>query len=219
MAIESKLTPGKFIKWTRREIPPPANAQGFETQAVLPMTIEESTGVLQKQSNIIGPAFNAEKVHRNFQWLAWFPGAISQVPRESGDVLTGPMSGCWVVIYIKDGKEYVGHIGTADLGSPQTKAAKKAWHDFASGAGPGNLIAGFNPARAFPTLPAQQKGDGTPEILGLVTKSKELYAVFTYKGDGPNRPYDIRRIADMKQVNTEDPGRLSKIFGEPPFQA
>jgi hypothetical protein len=190
------------------------------------MTIKESTGVLQKQSSIVEGT--GTKVHRNFQWLAWIPGAISAVQPTSGDVLTGPMSGCWVVVFRRNGIEYVGHIGTAMTSNdPQSIAVKKAWYTFARGAGPGDVIAGFNPARVWPSeasLPAKKPGDGRAVTFGLVTASGELYAVLTYKGNAPanateippgQRAPNIYRIAEIKRVPSEGPDKLADLF--PPF--
>jgi hypothetical protein len=225
MAIESKLTVGKFINMTRPTVQTPRpNANGtFVTQTVTNMTIEESTGVLQKQSNIVEGT--GTKVHRNFQWLAYFPGVISNVPLSS-DVLTGPMSGCWVVVYSQNGIDSVGHIGTSEQGSPQTAAVKATWHTFANTVGPSKLIGGFNPLNAWPKgtpFPATQSGDGEPDVRGLVTKSNspipEMYAVFTYKGDGVKRKSDLRRIADIKKVDSVGPGKLLALFGQPPYLA
>jgi hypothetical protein len=138
------------------------------------------------------------------------------------------MSGCWVVIYRRNGIESVGHIGTRDTPiDPQTIAVKRAWYTFANGAGPNNLIAGFNPARQWLTvasLPARKLGDGNAVTFGLVTASRELYAVLTYKGNAPanateissgQRASNIYRIAEIKRVPSEGPGKLANLF--PPF--
>ena len=218
MAIESKLIVGRFLNFAMpNNAPPPIPQDRFVNQAVARMTIEESTGVFQKQSNVIIDQQNATKVHRNFQWLAWIPGAISAVQLSWGDVLTGPMSGCWLVIYRTNGIEYAGHIGTVDNpGSPQSIAVKEAWYKFAPLAGQGNLIAGFNPLRAWTNLPAPKPGDGPPDVFGLLTTSRDLFAVFTFKGDGTKRAFNVRRIADIKQITSESPHKLVTLFG-PPF--
>jgi hypothetical protein len=227
MGIESKLVVGRFIKFdipTNAPTPIPPNI--FLDQTLSRMTIEESSGVFQKESNIV--AGTGPKVHRNFQWLAWIPGVISAVQLSGGHVLTGPMSGCWVVVYRRNGIESVGHIGTGNTSiDPRTIAVKKAWKTFADGAGPNNLIAGFNPAREWPTaasLPAQKPGDGRAVTFGLVTASGELYAVLTYKGNAPanateippgQRAPNIYRIAEIKRVPSEGPDKLADLF--PPF--
>jgi hypothetical protein len=218
MGIEQKLVVGRFINFNMpNDAPPPIPQDKFVYLPVSKMTIEESTGVFQKQSNIIIDQQNATKVHRNFQWLAWIPGAISAVQLPWGDVLTGPMSGCWLVIYKRNGIKYVGHIGTAEnTTSPQSIAAKEAWYKFAPLAGEGNLIAGFNPLKAWTNFPKPQPGDGPPDIFGLVTTSDVSYAVFTFKGDGRTRAVNLRRIADIKQIPRVSPPELLTLFG-PPF--
>jgi hypothetical protein len=227
MGIEQKLSAGKFLDFTiPTNAPAPIPEDKFFNQNRIDMTIKESTGVLQKQSSIVEG--EGTKVHRNFQWLAWIPGAISAVQPSGKDVLTGPMSGCWVVVFRRNGIEYVGHIGTGMTSNdPQSIAVKKAWYTFARGAGPGDVIAGFNPARVWPSeasLPAKKPGDGRAVTFGLVTESKDLYAVVMYKGNAPvnateippgQRASNIYRIAEIKNVKSENTDRLKGLF--PPY--
>jgi hypothetical protein len=110
---------------------------------------------------------------------------------------------------------------------PQSIAVKKAWYTFARGAGPGDVIAGFNPARVWPTvasLPAQKPGDGRAVTFGLVTESKDLYAVVMYKGNAQvnateippgQRASNIYRVAEIKKVQSENTDRLKGLF--PPY--
>jgi hypothetical protein len=200
MGIESKLIVGRFLDFTMpTNAPPPIPEDKFINQNQINMTIRESTGVLQKQSSIVEGT--GTKVHRNFQWLAWIPGAISAVQLAWGDVLTGPMSGCWVVVFKQKGIEYVGHIGTSDVAA-QTEAAKTAWRGFTSSNPQAPFPTGFNPLRAWTgPNPKLEPGDLAADIFGLVTKQPlEFYTVWTYKGDGPKRPVNIRRVADIKKV-------------------
>ena len=93
MGIEQKLSADKFLGFTiTTNAPAPIPEDKFFNQNRIDMTIKESTGILQKQSSIVEG--EGTKVHRNFQWLAWIPGAISAVQPSAKDVLTGPMSGC-----------------------------------------------------------------------------------------------------------------------------
>jgi hypothetical protein len=227
MGIEQKLIVDRFLEFTMPTIAsPPIPADKFFNQNRIDLTITESTGDSQKQSSIVEGT--GKKVHRNFQWLAWVPGAISAV-QTGGDVLTGPMSGCWVVVFQRNGIEYVGHIGTSMTPTdPQSIAVKTAWYTFARSAGPGNaVIAGFNPGRAWPagaSLPAQKPGDGNAVTFGLVTTNKELYAVLMYKGNASvnvtvippgQRASNIFRIAEIKNIKSENTDRLKGIF--PPY--
>lgn len=70
---------------------------------------------------------HAGKAHRNFRWLHWQKGKITYLPVAGPDILTGPMSGCWVVIFSMAGVNYVAHIGTAAPGSVETLQVKAAW--------------------------------------------------------------------------------------------
>ena len=74
-----------------------------------------------------GQNLTAAKAHRNFRWLHWQPGKITYLPLAGADILTGPMSGCWVVIFTMAGVSYVGHIGTHDPNSVATLGVKAAW--------------------------------------------------------------------------------------------
>jgi hypothetical protein len=201
MGVEQKLIVGRFLEFKLPNIRPPQNPQGnIVNQSVMNMSLLESTGTFQKQSTILQGV--GSKVHRNFQWLAWMPGEISAVQLSWGDVLTGPMSGCWVVVFRQNGMVYVGHIGTSDPGSPQTNAVKTAWRAFTDANPQAPFPVGFNPFRAWQGPdPKQEPGDMAADIFGLVTvQPLEFYTVWTYKGNGTKRPVEIRRVAAIKKV-------------------
>ena len=148
----------------------------FMRQNPILMTIQESTGMLTKKSNVVvGPP--SLKAHRNFQWLHWVPGAICEVIDNNVDVLTGPMSGCWMTRYQRNG-ECIGHVGTSD--DPQkTLAAKAGWNAFAR-ANPLQIIGGFKPEWPRGNSNLWKAGDGlTPRTFGLLSNSI-FYTVFTY---------------------------------------
>jgi hypothetical protein len=139
------------------------------------------------------------------QWLPWIVGVVSEV-QQVGDVLTGPMSGCWITRYWRGNVPYVGHVGTGDAGSAQTIAAKNAWNTFrpppvglyqtllqATGY---DYITGFDPFAVWEAqvMSLMLDNDGPPDIYALVTGSGEFYSVLTFIN--PNNP-DYRRIAGM----------------------
>jgi len=205
--IEQKLIIGRFIRFPAAGMKLIYNLGDFLTQPTMALKIEESTGFRTKTSAIT-PGTGA-KAHRNFQWLTWYPGAVSQVPINGVDVLTGPMSGCWLVIYKRLGTVYAGHVGTAEPNSPKTIAAKQAWNQFAQNAPPGSVIAGFNPARHWTNnSPAQLPTDGIPKVYGLLTTSYQLYSVFTYK---QNTDTTLYRIAGIELMPTAGVHALSHI--------
>jgi hypothetical protein len=190
--IEQKLIVGRFIRFPAAGPKVVYQPGDFLLQPDVSLTIEQSKGFSTKTSNITAGV--GAKAHRNFKWLAWYPGAISEVALAGTDVLTGPMSGCWLVIYRRAGVVYAGHIGTAEPNSPKTLAVKHSWNQFAQGT-PGAVIAGFNPARRWtnaapPSLPT----DGTPKIYGLFTTSHQLYSVHTYRQNSDATLYRISGI-------------------------
>ena len=163
---------------------------------------EDKKKLIQQRQRVSGVVAgeNAEKEHRNFQWLRYYGGAINQVAFDNLDVLSGDFSGCWMMEYRKDGVLYVGHVGTIDdPNKPHSVAAKKAWNDFAL-AHAGDILRGFSPARAWSeadSKPSKIHGDGLPRIWGLVTKS-ELISVYLFRGEADWNRY---RIADWKVVD------------------
>jgi hypothetical protein len=110
------------------------------------------------------------------------------------------MSGCWVVVFSVNGAMHVGHIGTSTVPA-ETDAAKEAWKLVESVPAP----RGFNPLRALQANLPQVSGDGPPDVFGLVTANPiEFYAVWTFKGNGTDRPVKVRRIAGIKKVASGD---------------
>jgi hypothetical protein len=207
--IEQKLIVGRLINLPPRAVLRPNYLKGdFVSLQPLRLTVQQSTGLIEKTSRIIEGTGRRE--HRNFQWLEYFPGAITEIPLGKLDVLTGKMSGCWIVIYKKppDGVLTVAHIGTED--SPQadgTVAVKNAWNTFAGSHSPGTIIAGFRPSDAwdFP-FPTRTSEDSGGEIYGLVTANRELYSVFAYVQRGRN-PH-LLRIAGIKKMDSAEYNEL-----------
>ena len=119
----------------------------------------ESSGFINrtKTSNIHVGA-HASKDHRTFRWLPWVLGKVSCISLNGGDVLTGTMSGCWLVVFRHNGNTYAGHIGTdTNSTNANTVQAKAAWRN-AVAAGQITPIAAFNPVG--PTQPAVQNLKG-----------------------------------------------------------
>lgn len=182
--IEGKLIVGRYIDLST---PPMVNsgpvANGFQRLNSVPLHINESKmahGFFGKKTSTTGGGHIA-KAHRNYQWLEWRPGFVSEVVQNHTDVLTGPMSGCWVTRYTRGGQQCVGHVGTEHTRtSDNSVAAKKAWNDF-RGLG-GGSVSGFNPFNdwqgAYPQMVAGK--EGAPKVFGLVTANGEFFSVFAY---------------------------------------
>jgi hypothetical protein len=66
---------------------------------------------------------------RNFIWLPYMPGYIAYTGLQPGvPIITGKMTGCWLVIFTMNGQTWFGHIGTKDdPNTPQSIEAKNAW--------------------------------------------------------------------------------------------
>lgn len=153
----------------------------------------------------------AAKVHRNFVWLEWLPGSVSEVAPGGIDVLTGPMSGCWIMVYTRGGVQYVGHVGTEDdPGTANSIAAKNAWNVYGAAA-PVGSISGFNPARDWVgPLPAAQGGDviGKPKTYALVTSALEFYSVVLFAQTNKLTRY---RIAGIQQLHPSLPANAQIV--------
>jgi hypothetical protein len=145
----------------------------------------------------------------SFRWLPWVPGAVSQVELGVLDVLTGPMSGCWLMLYTQGRQAFACHIGTLDSpADPQTLAVKEAWRDFATSA-PQNgvkIVSGFNPASAFPPYPQRKPSDSGVEIYGLITTVGRLYSIFFWIQKDLSR-----RVGALKEVRTAMPDQLKNL--------
>jgi hypothetical protein len=122
------------------------------------------------------------KVHRNFVWLEWLGGLVSEVKVGGIDILTGPFTGCWLVSYLRGGVHYIGHVGTCDdHADPRSIAAKAAWNTFAASV-PSHSFSGFNPFNDdwVGVVPVQQAGEGNRKYFGLVTVAGDFYTIIAY---------------------------------------
>jgi len=138
------------------------------------------------------------KVHRNFVWLEWLGGVVSEVQPTGTDVLTGPMSGCWITAYLRGGVHYIGHVGTVmDPAHPDSIAARTAWNNFAAGV-PMGAYSGFNPFNDpwVGVVPGPLPGEAARKTFALVSSAGNFYTIITYPQ--ANKPTRIR-IAGIQQ--------------------
>jgi hypothetical protein len=204
--LESKLLINRYITFpfntsVRADCASPGFLKGEPRQYYL----KESKGFLKKRSNVVegfGP-----KLHRRFLWLPWIPGHITEVPLEGTDVLTGPMSGCKIVIYRRGGKTYVGHIGTDIASVARTAAVKECWNSFAEQSSA--EIQGFDPTEAISNFSKSHPSElAGPKIFGLVTARMEMYAVCAYEQGIGSREY---RINEVRRVFPLPTSRLRNL--------
>lgn len=185
--------------------PPPAVANfptDFAPVSSRTYNIQESTtsGSIFSGNRIttsqIATGAHAVKTHRTFRWLPWVLGKVSCCDLSGVDILTGTMSGCWLVVFSYNGKTYAGHIGTdTDPNTDNTKQAKAAWRNAVNN---GQIvpIAAFNPV-AVPAANLNIKNEA-PEFYGGFASNGEVYTiVLTIDKLGGNK----RRIAKVLKIN------------------
>lgn len=216
--IEAKLLVGRYLDFTpgaSRHLPSATHTSNFVNVNCPPLTIKESVRQNpgsrynplrkvggQRVSSVIAGT-NLGKVHRNFKWLPWYGGDISETVLNC-DVLTGPMSGCILVSYRRNGVSMVGHIGTVTLSAaiPATvnTNVKAVWTNFAT-THQADVIGGFNPFdNTIPAHPPAQPGDGVGQIWGLITRTGFFYAVQVYVQTFLPRPYRIAAVYPMQSM-------------------
>lgn len=224
--IETKLLVGRYLQFTR---PTWRNLTGnppvFVTVLCPALTIQESArrdpgpklnpfrNVGGQRTSDVAAGTNTapNKVHRNFKFLPWYQGDISETTLNS-DVLTGPMSGCVLVSYLRGGNHMVGHIGTVTVTDavPATinTNVKALWNNFALANGP-SVFGGFNPVAAtVPAHPPAQAGDVGGETWGLYTTAGLFYAVQVYKQGTAISEY---RVAAIHQVPSMTVAQLQNL--------
>ncbi|MCP5420220.1 MAG: hypothetical protein H6970_11435 [Gammaproteobacteria bacterium] len=207
----NKLVVNRFLTIPVFDQSPPSPDPTFPADFVRALgriyNIEESetSGPLYNRAKTsqISVGGHATKAHRTFRWLPWVLGKVSCVPLAGADILTGTMSGCWLVIFQYNGKSYAGHIGTdTSATSANTLQARAAWRNAVNG----NVI---TPVKAFNPV-----GNSLPALgtLNIKTDSPEFYGAFTANGDvytvvfgAPGHGGSKRRIARVvKMPTTQD---------------
>ena len=226
--FDEKMIANRYLQFARptsRKLTgqPPA----FITVLCPVLNIQESTKRPLSGGRIstvaTGQVTAAKKTHRNFKFLPWYEGDISETALDC-EVLTGPMSGCILVSYIRAGHPMVGHIGTVTVteASPATinTNVKAVWTAFAN-LHPGDVIGGFNPVGATVTPhPRAQPSDEAGETWGLFTTDHRYFAIQVYK-QGQERdeqnnkigpiPVNEWRIAAVRQVQSMTLAQLQNI--------
>lgn len=111
--------------------------------------------------------------HRIFTWLPYIPGKVTYTREAGHAILTGKMSGCWIIRFQLNGVKYVAHIGTEEsCNSFNTRQAYAAWYRAVSECGV-TLTAAFNPIRSL----------NITQLVSLDKKlSKEFYSVIDAQG-------------------------------------
>jgi hypothetical protein len=164
--------------------------------------IKESTGVgwfnWTRSSQMVKSSTLGKNVpikpHRTFRWLPWVPGKVTFMPLAGSDILTGPMTGCWLAIFRYNGVQYAGHIGThLDANTPLTIQARDAWRNAVTNRDifP---VAAFKPTEDLPPESALNIKGQAAAFYGAFERTKAWTVVLTHSKGWPP---DLRRIAHV----------------------
>ena len=183
----------------------PNASLGVRVQLGLQQTAAEIKSQFDRQRVSATGVGAVAKAHRNFVWLEWVPGIVNEVQPQGTDVFTGPMTGCWIVSYVRNGVHYVGHVGTEDDPATQNSIdAKNGWNTFAAGV-PMGAYSGFNPKRDWnggTPPPLAGEAIGREKFFGLVASDGTFHIVVTYpQANQANRI----RIAGIQQIRSTLP--------------
>jgi hypothetical protein len=144
-------------------------------------------------------------------WLNYVHGQTAFIQTVGGDVLTGFMSGCWIVVWTQGGARHVGHIGTVDSApktQPPNTTVKQAFRARFMGAIPmGSNLKGFNPAEPWELeeikaicreMAPANYGQFTirSKILALVTRNDHFYSMLMIE-----RPPNVWVCGGQKRIS------------------
>lgn len=134
-----------------------------------------------------------------YTWLNYVHGRTAFIQAAGGDILTGFMSGCWIVVWTQGGARHVGHVGTVDSAKktePPNTTVKQAFSAQFTGAMPtGSNLKGFNPAAPWSLneitnvcreMDRQNYGKFTikSKIVALVTRNDHFYSMLMIERPG-----------------------------------
>ena len=218
--IQQKLVVGRYLNFAQPLQQPTAGAApapfGFTPLQPMPLFIQESTGIFTKTS-AVGAGAHATKGHRDFQWLEYRPGYITEVALTT-DVLTGPMSGCPIVVFRRNGAITVAHVGTVSSTTTlnhvehekddANRAVLATWNNYAQ-ANQGDMIGGFNPVRSLAHVPPATGNDqSAPVVFGVVTTGFQFYSLVLYP---QKTDVKLKRIAALQVVNTWTADQMANL--------
>jgi hypothetical protein len=125
---------------------------------------------------------------RNFLFYPWIQGKISYVHVTHGQpypVVTGPMSGCWLVIFTMGGQTCFGHIGTfMGKWTAESIQATNSWK-VAVGTGKVTIVKAFKPIE--PT---------SMDTFGAMAGNQDFHTLgFNKVQVGPNFYHEVNATA------------------------
>ena len=208
--LETKLIKGRYIDlpanlWPKGVGYNLQNAGDFMPIPLKLFNLTQSVRSLRGKHSATVQGVNP-KIHRNFQWLTYYPYRVTHVPLIGMDVLTGWMGGCRVIVYRDGSGVHVAHVGT-EVDVVKNTATKNAWNQFAQGPHVG-IISGFNPwARYDGNSPAARAGE-EGKCLALVTTDYRLYSAYVFRQPGTVCTF---RIAEIEEMPSLSPHQLQNL--------
>lgn len=166
----------------------PTTPNGFQTVIDPPGHLGHSQGKFGHKDRVSDfKTGNSGDAHRNFLWLPYIPGFVSEIEQTGNlPVMTGPLSGCPVTRYLRQGKVYVGHVGTSNNATDQqTIDAKRYWNAFVQTV-PVHSRSGCNVLRDLTSmgqlnhLAAMGAGDGAIKFWAIVLPNGDFYGMAAY---------------------------------------
>jgi hypothetical protein len=201
-----KLVVDRFLTLPTFDQSPPAPDPAFPADFVRALgriyNIEESQSsgpfYNKAKTSQVSTGPHAAKAHRTFRWLPWVLGKVSCVPLAGADILTGRMSGCWLVIFDYNGTRYAGHIGTdTSPTSANTIQAKAAWRN-AVAANQITPVAAFNPVGPNLPMGTLNLKNEAPEFYGAFKASGAVCTVVLSSGAGSGPTRRVVRVVQMQ---------------------
>jgi len=109
----------------------------------------------------------------NYDWCDFATGRTARKPIAGNDILTGPMSGCYITRYMSGGRNYVGHVGTVGVPNIDAQVKRKF------GAVMPPTATGFNPFHAWQNdmVAMSQRHGKAIQFIALVTTAGDFYAI------------------------------------------
>lgn len=158
-----------------------------------------------------GP-FTAAPVPWNFNFLKYITGGITTTGLTTA-VMTGPMSGCYLITYTEGVQRFLAHVGTVHTpDDPDTVGVKNAWKAIVgnftgvTGASPAKVI-GFGEMQKG--MPKQELQRGAPSLVGYFAAG-DAYAMVL----APlkcTQPTDLMKVTKVKKMPLSPWSSLSQL--------
>ncbi|WP_310497924.1 hypothetical protein [Sandarakinorhabdus sp.] len=134
--------------------------------------------------------------HRNFAWLPYRPGWTTFASLDACDILSGPFSGCRMLLCEVNGVRQVYHIGTWN--GPETDKSLRAKRAMFAHLGDASVtyVAGFSPFASYNPMPDGLPGESViPRVLGLFTDDGDMFSILMRKQSGDGNMF---RVVDVQ---------------------